>query len=130
MRLVWERLGAPTLDAAVITIAGTNGKGSSVAFAESILQAGGYRTGCYTSPHLQHYNERIRVDQVPVDDALLCAAFERVDRSATGSRSPISNSVPWRRCVYSAMPARCRGPRSGTGRAPGCRQPDRSPMWR
>jgi dihydrofolate synthase/folylpolyglutamate synthase len=81
VRLVWERLGAPRLDAAVITIAGTNGKGSSVAFAEAILHAGGYRSGCYTSPHLQHYNERIRVDQVPVDDALLCAAFERVDRA-------------------------------------------------
>ena len=60
VRLVWDRLGAPTMDAAVITIAGTNGKGLEVAFAESILQAGGYRTGCYTSPHLQHYNERIR----------------------------------------------------------------------
>lgn len=84
VRLVWQRLGAPPLDAAVITIAGTNGKGSSVAFAEAILHAGGYRTGCYTSPHLQHYNERIRVDQVPVDDALLCAAFERVDQARGG----------------------------------------------
>ena len=84
VRLVWDRLGAPTMDAAVITIAGTNGKGSSVAFAESILQAGGYRTGCYTSPHLQRYNERIRVDQTPVDDAQLCAAFERVDQARDG----------------------------------------------
>ncbi|MGB5568249.1 MAG: Mur ligase family protein, partial [Sedimenticolaceae bacterium] len=80
VRLVWQRLGSPTLDAAVITIAGTNGKGSSVAFAESILQAAGYRTGCYTSPHLLRYNERIRVDQEPVGDAAICAAFERIDQ--------------------------------------------------
>jgi dihydrofolate synthase/folylpolyglutamate synthase len=80
VRLVWQRLVSPTLDAAVITIAGTNGKGSSVAFAESILQAAGYRTGCYTSPHLLRYNERIRVDQEPVGDAAICAAFERIDQ--------------------------------------------------
>ena len=81
VRLVWERMGSPALDAAVITIAGTNGKGSSVAFAESVLRAAGYATGCYTSPHLVHYNERIRVDEQVVDDARICAAFERIDQA-------------------------------------------------
>ena len=79
--LVWERLGSPALGGAVITVAGTNGKGSSVAFAEAILQAAGYRCGCYTSPHLLRYNERIRVDQAPVEDALICAAFERIEQA-------------------------------------------------
>jgi len=81
VRLVWDRLGQPSLGAAVVTVAGTNGKGSSVAFAEAILQAAGYRTGCYTSPHLLHYNERIRVDQQAVEDDRLCAAFDRIDQA-------------------------------------------------
>ena len=81
VRLVWDRLGAPALGGAVVTVAGTNGKGSSVAFAEAILQAAAYRTGCYTSPHLLYYNERIRLDQHPVDDGRICAAFERIDRA-------------------------------------------------
>jgi dihydrofolate synthase/folylpolyglutamate synthase len=81
VRRVWDALSAPALNAAVITVAGTNGKGSSVAFAEAILQAAGYRTGCYTSPHLKRYNERVRVDRLPVDDRRLCSAFERIDRA-------------------------------------------------
>ena len=82
VRAVWERLGAPGFGAPLITVAGTNGKGSSVAFAEAILQAAGYRTGCYTSPHLIRYNERIRVDQAPVADAAICDAFERIDQAS------------------------------------------------
>lgn len=78
---VWRRLGPPVIAAPVLTVAGTNGKGSSVAFAEAILQAAGYRTGCYTSPHLLHYNERIRIDGAAVDDDLICAAFDRIDRA-------------------------------------------------
>ena len=81
VRSVWDRLGAPPLNGQVISVAGTNGKGSCVAFAEAVLQAAGYRTGCYTSPHLLRYNERIRLDRQPVDDDLICAAFERVDRA-------------------------------------------------
>ncbi|MCB1772842.1 MAG: bifunctional tetrahydrofolate synthase/dihydrofolate synthase [Gammaproteobacteria bacterium] len=81
VREVWRELGSPSLGAPVITIAGTNGKGSSVAVTEAILQQGGYRTACYTSPHLQRYNERIRVDRTPVDDDTLCKAFERIDRA-------------------------------------------------
>jgi len=81
VRQVWHALGTPSLDAPVITVAGTNGKGSSVAFAEAILQQAGYCTGCYTSPHLQRYNERVRVDAAAVDDSTLCHAFDRIDRA-------------------------------------------------
>jgi dihydrofolate synthase/folylpolyglutamate synthase len=77
---VWAALGRPDLAAPVITIAGTNGKGSSVAFAEAVLRAAGYRTGGYTSPHLVRYNERVRVDGRMVDDTALCVAFERIDQ--------------------------------------------------
>jgi dihydrofolate synthase/folylpolyglutamate synthase len=81
VRAVWDRLDVELGDVPILTVAGTNGKGSSVAFAEAILQAGGYRTGCYTSPHLIHYNERIRVDGSAVEDDTLCAAFDAVDRA-------------------------------------------------
>lgn len=63
----------------IITIAGTNGKGSTVAMLESILFQAGYQVGSYTSPHLVHYNERIKINQQAVSDQLICQAFERID---------------------------------------------------
>ena len=63
----------------VIVVGGTNGKGSTCATLAAIYAAAGYRVGCYSSPHLLDYNERIRIDSVPVDDATLCAAFARVE---------------------------------------------------
>lgn len=63
----------------VILVGGTNGKGSTCAMLERILNNAGYRVGLYTSPHLLRYNERIRLDLRPVMDDALCAAFERVD---------------------------------------------------
>lgn len=65
----------------VITVAGTNGKGSSVTMLDAMLRAAGYRTGCYTSPHLLRYNERITIDGEMVTDATLCASFERIDQA-------------------------------------------------
>lgn len=65
----------------VITIAGTNGKGSTVALLEAMLLAAGYKVGCYTSPHILKYNERVRVNGEMASDAALCNAFERVDRA-------------------------------------------------
>lgn len=76
---VAARLGVQQLPGRVITVAGTNGKGSCVAYLESILRAAGYRTGAYFSPHLVRYNERIRIDGVEADDAGLVAAFAAVD---------------------------------------------------
>lgn len=78
---VLDALGLRHPDHAVITVAGTNGKGSSVAMLESILRAAGYRVGCYTSPHLLRYNERVRINGEPVDDRRLCEAFECIDRA-------------------------------------------------
>lgn len=76
---VWRRLGAPRPAPLVITVAGTNGKGSTVAFVEAMLAAGGYRAGAYTSPHVLAYNERVRIAGIDIGDALLVAAFERID---------------------------------------------------
>lgn len=63
----------------LIIVGGTNGKGSTCAYLESIYSFAGYQVGCYTSPHLLEYNERVRVDRLPVDDATLCQAFARVE---------------------------------------------------
>lgn len=79
VREVWQRMGASRPAPVVITVGGTNGKGSTVAFLEAMLQAGGMRVGAYTSPHILRYNERVHVDGLAVDDADLVAAFERVE---------------------------------------------------
>lgn len=63
----------------VIIVGGTNGKGSTCAYLEAILRAAGFKTGLYTSPHLQRYNERVRISGMAVGDAELVAAFEAVD---------------------------------------------------
>ncbi|MFC5300545.1 bifunctional tetrahydrofolate synthase/dihydrofolate synthase [Azospira restricta] len=63
----------------VIIVGGTNGKGSTCAYLDHILSYSGYRTGCYASPHLLAYNERVRLDREPVADAPLCDAFARVE---------------------------------------------------
>ena len=65
----------------VISVAGTNGKGSSVAILEAILSREGYRVGCYTSPHLLRYNERLLLCGEEVSDQALCEAFARIDRA-------------------------------------------------
>jgi dihydrofolate synthase/folylpolyglutamate synthase len=70
-----------TIACPVFTVGGTNGKGSTCAILESILQAGGYRTGLYTSPHLLRYNERVRVGGREAEDAALCDAFAAVERA-------------------------------------------------
>jgi dihydrofolate synthase/folylpolyglutamate synthase len=79
VREVAARVGAGRPAATVITVAGTNGKGSTVAMLDAILRAAGYVVGTYTSPHLLTYNERVRVDGEPVDDVELVRAFERIE---------------------------------------------------
>ena len=79
VRMVWRRMGAPAPAPVVVTVGGTNGKGSTVAFIEAMLAASGKRVGCYTSPHLLRYNERIRVAGVDASDAALINAFERIE---------------------------------------------------
>jgi len=68
----------------VITVAGTNGKGSTCAMLEAILRAAGYRTALYTSPHLLRYNERVRIAGREADDAMLCEAFAAVEEARQG----------------------------------------------
>jgi len=65
----------------LITVAGTNGKGSVVAILEAIAVAAGLNVCSYTSPHIFRYNERIKINTLPVDDAELCSAFERIDQA-------------------------------------------------
>ena len=92
---VWSRLGPKSLPFPVVTIGGTNGKGSCAAMLESMVEAGGYRSACYTSPHLLRYNERVRIGAEPAADAALCEAFERVDRARGEIALTYSNSAPW-----------------------------------
>jgi len=68
----------------VVTVTGTNGKGSTSALAASILAAAGHRTGLYTSPHLLAYNERVRVDGVAASDEALVASFNAVEDARAG----------------------------------------------
>ncbi|UGB39110.1 bifunctional tetrahydrofolate synthase/dihydrofolate synthase [Frateuria soli] len=84
VRDVWQRMGAPRPARRVITVGGTNGKGSTVALLEAMLRAAGRRVGCYTSPHLLRYNERVRIDGHDASDEALIASFERIE-AARGS---------------------------------------------
>jgi dihydrofolate synthase/folylpolyglutamate synthase len=79
LRPVVKTMGLDKLPCKVITVGGTNGKGSTVAFLEAILKAAGFKVGAYTSPHLLRYNERIRVNGEAVDDMTLCHSFAQID---------------------------------------------------
>ena len=83
---VARRLDLVDTAVTTITVAGTNGKGSTVAVMEAILCARGERVGAFTSPHLVRYNERIRVEGAEVSDALIVEAFEAIEKA----RSDIS----------------------------------------
>ena len=78
VREVFDRLDV-TLSGVKFVVAGTNGKGSTCAMLESILLAAGYRVGCYTSPHLLRFNERVRIGGEAVGDAALIEQFEAVE---------------------------------------------------
>jgi dihydrofolate synthase/folylpolyglutamate synthase len=84
VREVADRLKL-TLDAPVIVVGGTNGKGSTCAMLDSILRAAGYRVGLYTSPHLLDFNERCRVDGVSATDGALVEQFEAVEAVRGGT---------------------------------------------
>jgi dihydrofolate synthase/folylpolyglutamate synthase len=77
-------------DCPVITVAGTNGKGSTCAMLESILIQAGYRTGVFTSPHLVHFEERLRLSGDPVDAMALAGAFERVEAARCVGENEVS----------------------------------------
>ena len=77
---VAEKLKIINREEVIITVAGTNGKGSTVAFLESILVEHGYKVGSYTSPHVIKYNERIKINKEPVTDEEICQAFDEIDK--------------------------------------------------
>ena len=69
----------------IATVAGTNGKGSTVTWLDAFLRAAGYRSGALTSPHLTRYNERIQIEGAEVSDGELIRAFERIERARGGT---------------------------------------------
>ncbi|WP_349616621.1 bifunctional tetrahydrofolate synthase/dihydrofolate synthase [Azotobacter salinestris] len=78
-REVARRMGLGRPASRVVTVTGTNGKGSTCAFLAALIGAQGLRVGVYSSPHLLRYNERVRIDGREVDDAALCEAFAVVE---------------------------------------------------
>ncbi|MEO8386227.1 MAG: bifunctional tetrahydrofolate synthase/dihydrofolate synthase [Betaproteobacteria bacterium] len=89
VRAVWEKMGKPQAPIN-ITVAGTNGKGSTCAMLEAILNIAGFKTGFYSSPHLLHFNERVRIDRKSATDEELVAAFAAVEEA----RFTCSPAVP------------------------------------
>ena len=89
LRVVARRMGL-TLRCPVITVAGTNGKGSTCVMLEAILRESGYRTGVYTSPHLVHFEERFRLGGQAVNASVLVASFARVELARTTQGDAIS----------------------------------------
>ncbi|MBL8201812.1 MAG: bifunctional folylpolyglutamate synthase/dihydrofolate synthase [Chromatiales bacterium] len=84
VRAVLGRLGLQPPAGRVIIVGGTNGKGSTITLLHDVLRAAGGDPGLYTSPHLVHYNERIRIGDRPVADAALIRSFERVESARRG----------------------------------------------
>ena len=83
-REVWQRMGSPVPAAEIYVVAGTNGKGSTVATIGSLLGALGYQYGSYTTPHLVQYNERVQLNGQIVSDQDLIQAFETVEQARGG----------------------------------------------
>jgi dihydrofolate synthase/folylpolyglutamate synthase len=81
IRIVAERLNLLSPSFKIFTVAGTNGKGSTVAMLDSILRAEGYVTGVYTSPHIIRYNERIQVNGSQASDEWICQVFTEIDQA-------------------------------------------------
>ncbi|MEM7016827.1 MAG: bifunctional tetrahydrofolate synthase/dihydrofolate synthase [Pseudomonadota bacterium] len=78
-RGIADRMGLLTPPFKIVTVAGTNGKGSSVTLLDNIYHAAGYKTGRYMSPHVLRYNERIALNTQDVADDLICESFERIN---------------------------------------------------
>lgn len=79
IKRVADRLALLPLQSPVISVAGTNGKGSSVAMLQSIYQSAGYQVGAYTSPHLLRFNERFQINGTSVSDADIVSAFHQIE---------------------------------------------------
>ena len=84
VQMVAERLDVLLFSCPVVLVGGTNGKGSCACFLESIYQAAGYRTGCYTSPHLRRVNERIKFNDTMISDKALVSCLSMVEGARSG----------------------------------------------
>ena len=87
---VLNGLGNPQLNTPTIHIAGTNGKGSTAAFCESILRNAGYKVGLYTSPHLNHFGERIQINRIPLSENELIQLVAKVKHVVENLKIPIT----------------------------------------
>ena len=108
VREVAMRLGLLPFRVPSVIVGGTNGKGSTVAFLGGLAKAAGCSFGAYTSPHLQRYNERVAINGVPVADAALEAAFDRIEAArfgATGEGSDRSTPIPLTFFEYGTLAA-------------------------
>src|SRR5512146_1601063 len=103
MRVLTEALGHPERLVPSVLIAGTNGKGSTASTLASILHAAGYSVGLYTSPHLIRINERIRINDEPIDDELFAAAYAHVH--VVAERLVAEGKLPWHPSFFETMTA-------------------------
>ena len=85
-----DHFGNPQLTTPTVHIAGTNGKGSTAAFTESILRASGKKVGLYTSPHLFNFNERIQINRTPISDSELTELIFRVQAAVERLNIPVT----------------------------------------
>jgi len=88
IRKILKSLGNPQDNFSCIHVAGTNGKGSVASSLASILNASGYKTGLYTSPHLVRFNERITINNLPISNANVVEAYKAVKQVHRGNREP------------------------------------------
>jgi dihydrofolate synthase/folylpolyglutamate synthase len=103
MRRLAEALDNPQRRFPSVLIAGTNGKGSTAATLASIVQAAGYRTGLYTSPHLRRVNERMQIDQEPISDAEFAVIYDRVECCAHELAE--RGELPWHPSFFEMLTA-------------------------
>jgi len=103
VREVLSALGNPERHFPSVLIAGTNGKGSTAATLASILRAGGYKTGLYSSPHLVSINERIRVNGEPIADVEFCEIHDRVELMAQDLLQKCR--LPWHPSFFETLTA-------------------------
>src|SRR5215469_13796087 len=103
MRRLAEALGNPQRRLQSVLIAGTNGKGSTAATLASIVQAAGYRTGLYTSPHLLRVNERMQINQEAISDAEFALIYDHIE--TTANELVRRGELPWHPSFFEMLTA-------------------------
>src|SRR5215470_10620355 len=103
MRRLMEMLGNPQRRFSSVLIAGTNGKGSTAATLAGIVQAAGYRTGLYTSPHLVEINERMQINREAISNAEFALMYERVESAA--QQLVAGGELPWHPSYFEMLTA-------------------------